>query len=333
MFSIMSKHSDTATPNFGFATAMPVERGCGKRKPGGLYLECGLGANGLPLEHFLIDPPRPLPTDIGEGIINKPKLWQDPNTQTNHVLIWVGQSHYPYVGDFIEEVRQFGASRRIPHTFPFDKLTPHSTMIFVHPRTLNTRWAVQSLPTYCPKEIYGHQHPAQLVASDLPANISSTSITSDNIDQDSTIQAAPDQTKVEKVFDDWGQSVISLIHAVPKKRCELPATGPCLGKTYNLIPLEAAIEVLWRGVDPTTGKALSPLCVRQLPSLSYTYEPHLDETWTTAALEIKQGQGSLNPLSLCGCLLRRWAMSVIQRKLPKARNGSIVPANVSRKEA
>ena len=53
-----------------FPKAIPVERGCGEREPGGVYAECGLSPYGSPLEHFLIDPPMPLPE--GVDLINKP---------------------------------------------------------------------------------------------------------------------------------------------------------------------------------------------------------------------------------------------------------------------
>lgn len=36
--------------------AIPVRRGCGERKQGGIYGECGLSPFGRPLEDFLLDP-------------------------------------------------------------------------------------------------------------------------------------------------------------------------------------------------------------------------------------------------------------------------------------
>ena len=38
----------------------PPVRGCGVRQPGGAYLVTDLSDSGLPLEHFVLDPPRPL---------------------------------------------------------------------------------------------------------------------------------------------------------------------------------------------------------------------------------------------------------------------------------
>jgi intein/homing endonuclease len=95
-----------------FPKADPVPRGCGEREPGGIYAECGLSPRGRPLEEFLIDPPLPVPE--GLDLVNKPMLWQrtlasgepalDKDGQPIYdLLILVGQEHYPYVPDFLEE--------------------------------------------------------------------------------------------------------------------------------------------------------------------------------------------------------------------------------------
>src|SRR5437588_2065576 len=99
---------------YDFPGAEPVERGCGERESGGVYVESGLNPFGRPLEHFLIDPPQALPE--GLDLINKPQLWPrvdpqtgddilDPDTQEPIVdlLIWVGEEHYPFCPDYIEE--------------------------------------------------------------------------------------------------------------------------------------------------------------------------------------------------------------------------------------
>ncbi|HEU5377249.1 MAG TPA: hypothetical protein VFV38_17605 [Ktedonobacteraceae bacterium] len=52
--------------------AIPEQRSCGKREPGGCYVESGAGPYDFPLECFLIDPPQPLPP--GLDLINKPQL-------------------------------------------------------------------------------------------------------------------------------------------------------------------------------------------------------------------------------------------------------------------
>lgn len=52
--------------------AIPEPRGCGDREPGGVYAESGVGPFGFPLEHFLIDPPMPLPP--GLDLVNKARI-------------------------------------------------------------------------------------------------------------------------------------------------------------------------------------------------------------------------------------------------------------------
>jgi len=53
-----------------------------------------------------------------------------------HIFDWVGEGYYPYVSDFIEEVRRFGASRRLPQTLDFSRLSPMSRLILLHSRAL-----------------------------------------------------------------------------------------------------------------------------------------------------------------------------------------------------
>lgn len=274
--------------NLDFATAEPVERGCGKRKPGGFYLECGMGPNGLPLEHFLVDPPQPLPENLGNDIVNKPKLWQDPATKINHALIWVGAQHYPYVGDFIEEVRKFGASRRIPSTFPFAELGPHSRMIFVHPKARNKNWANQIPPEVCPKEKDSHLFPAipnedavEMMNGEVGRQQNATSRSNHLV----VLVGGKDVEREKKEENNGSNSQLSLDlpldNSVNRKSLS-PEHGPCLGKTYNLIPAKAAANTVARGADPYTGKMLPPICIRKLPSLQYTYIPH-EEDATKAA--------------------------------------------------
>ena len=116
-----------------FPKAIPEPRGCGEREEGGVYAECGLAPMGSPLEHFLFDPPWPLPD--GLDLINKPQLWQradpvtgepvlDPETHAPvyDLLIWIGAEHYPEAVDYIEETRRLGASRRLNPKLDLDKL-------------------------------------------------------------------------------------------------------------------------------------------------------------------------------------------------------------------
>ncbi len=201
-----------------FPKAIPVERGCGEREPGGVYAECGLSPYGSPLEHFLIDPPMPLPE--GVDLINKPQIWEDPVSGLCHLLIWIGEEYYPYCSDYIEETRRYGASRRLNPNLDLFRLSRGSSMILAHPRAMNTLWGEQVLPAVCHKHI--EQHDLASLAK---------------------LQLGP----AEKA-------------------------GPCLFKLWDLIPREAATEVM--EVEATIdGEALRPICLRQIGSAIYQYSP------------------------------------------------------------
>ena len=95
-----------------------IARGCGvARTQGAVYLECGVGSTGLPLEHYLVDPPQPYDTDqkIGVSIVPDGK-------GTYHVIDWVGAEHYPMPNDFLEGGRLHGFSRKISRTTEFEKV-------------------------------------------------------------------------------------------------------------------------------------------------------------------------------------------------------------------
>ena len=63
------------------------ERGCGSRKKGCVYLECPLSDSGLPIEHFIVDPPLDIDltaygvTPVGVKLFERNGVW--------HVLDWV----------------------------------------------------------------------------------------------------------------------------------------------------------------------------------------------------------------------------------------------------
>ena len=109
-----------------------LARGCGERKQGGIYAECGLSSWGLPIEHFLVDPPQVIDADalgltsIGVKLIEIKGVW--------HIFDIVGSEHYPNVADFIEEVRKLGASRRLARTLDFSRLTSDSKLVLLHRR-------------------------------------------------------------------------------------------------------------------------------------------------------------------------------------------------------
>lgn len=110
-----------------------VARGCGTRVAGGIYGELGVTTDGTgrDIEGFLLDPPRPVDhmaniSPIGVTMIEQKGVW--------HIVDWIGANHYPEVFDFVEEVRRFGLSRRLPATLDFSKLTPQSRILCVHPK-------------------------------------------------------------------------------------------------------------------------------------------------------------------------------------------------------
>lgn len=111
-------------------------RGCGSRTEGSPYLCCGKAENELLIEHFIVDPPHLWHRDFQRGYYIAPRNPKDKNSP-NDIIIFVGRQFYPSPWSFIEEVRNFGASRKIPKNFPFDKLTAgQSRMVFVHSKVI-----------------------------------------------------------------------------------------------------------------------------------------------------------------------------------------------------
>jgi len=113
-----------------------VVRGCGTRQEGGVYAECRLSPFGRPLEDFLFDPPRPVDPDA-LGLSEIGVLPVRDQDGTTHLMDWIGRKHYPTPADFIEEVRRFGMSRRLPRSLDFRLLTPRSKMLLVHAEGLD----------------------------------------------------------------------------------------------------------------------------------------------------------------------------------------------------
>jgi len=143
-------------------------RGCGRRISGAIYAVVGTSENGLPVEAFLVDPPI---------VINKPelglaeigvKLIKDQRSGTWHVFDIIGRQHYPNVADFVEEVRRFGVSRRLPKTLDFSKLTSASRLVLLHERAHieNHGDYYEALGPYggrptghaCPRKLGQHQY-------------------------------------------------------------------------------------------------------------------------------------------------------------------------------
>jgi len=238
-----------------FPTAIPVPRGCGEREPGGVYIESGLSPYGRPLEEFLVDPPLPPPEGKGkEELANKPQMWVrtartdpgDPSTEyvvmnpgteqpIVDLLLWIGAEFYPYVSDFIEEVRRFGASRKLNPNLDLSQLTRWSRMILIHPYALNTLWEEQQRPHTCAKSIPGH----------------------------ALAERGEEGEEQEHGWQDEGEAP----EVASEEEAPLDAhRGPCLSKCYELIP----IEVAQNAAEP--GEA-APFCLREIGSTIYSYRP------------------------------------------------------------
>lgn len=140
---------------------MSIVRGCGTRVSGGVYVETLTGPNGHPVECFVKDPPIPLDVNaIGLGHVGVKLIERNG---VYHIFDWVGEGYYPNVTDFIEEVRKFGASRRLPKTLDFSKLTEQSTLVLVHSRGAWTEsGATFDQMTAMMKETNDDHHPPQL---------------------------------------------------------------------------------------------------------------------------------------------------------------------------
>ena len=246
-----------------FPRADPVERGCGERQPGGVYLETGLSPYGRPLEEFLLDPPLPVPDGI--DLINKPQLWQrtfaagEPVCDAEEhpiydMLMWVGAEFYPYCPDFIEEVRRYGASRRLNPNLDLSLLSRSSRMILVHPRARNLAWQTQTPPATCSKDIPGHA---------VARTGSAEQISADEREDDETVST-------------------QMPLLVEQEHVHGPLAGPCLFKVWDLIPQEAAQTVIAERIPgavededraETGRQPARPLCLRAIGSTVYQYHP------------------------------------------------------------
>jgi len=110
------------------------KRGCGERQEDGLYICVTRSAFGRPIEEFVLDPARQW---LGEKAFRAP-LFYEGQDGINHMLIWIGEQFYPFVPDYVEEARVMGVSRRIPKSWPIEKLTPHkSKMFLIHPNSIS----------------------------------------------------------------------------------------------------------------------------------------------------------------------------------------------------
>ncbi len=133
-----------------------AERLCGQRVAGGAYAECRLSEEGVPLHEFLIDPPILLDCQalglaaVGVKLIESEGVW--------HVFDIVGQEHYPYPADFVEESLRQGASRRLAGNLDFTRLTLQSRLVLIHPRAGILNYEDYPWPASypCPKGLAQH---------------------------------------------------------------------------------------------------------------------------------------------------------------------------------
>ena len=130
----------------GVEAVQGVSRGCGTRTSGGVYLECGTGYGGRPLEFFLADPPIPLTCDTKLGV----QLIERDGVV--HVLDWIGEQHYPNCADFLEEGRRLGFSRRISKTLDLSRLSAESRILIVHAKGLVVNY--QALRPFMPEPFH-----------------------------------------------------------------------------------------------------------------------------------------------------------------------------------
>lgn len=134
-----------------------TERACGRRVKGAVYAETRPSESGVPVEFFIVDPPRPVDlaalglTAVGVKLVEVNNVW--------HVFDVVGQEYYPYTADYIEETRQKGASRRLPGNLDYPKLGPDSRLFLIHQKAI-----IENFPKYpqppavtCPKGLEEHQ--------------------------------------------------------------------------------------------------------------------------------------------------------------------------------
>jgi len=153
------------------------ERGCGHRIVGGIYAETRLSRDGQPLEYFLVDPPQAVDlsqlglTAVGVKQIEINGVW--------HIFDVIGEEHYPYPADYVEETRCKGASRRLPRNLDFSRITLASRLVLVHRKAILRNFAQYPQPPQleCPKMLPVHaiaplgETCAGLWWHDIPASV------------------------------------------------------------------------------------------------------------------------------------------------------------------
>lgn len=149
---------------------MSPVRGCGaSRIAGGVYITVPHSPLGLPLEAFLIDPPRAFSHEDLRMMGITPtgmSLVPDPTADTGwSVADWVGSEFYPNTYDILAEIRAYGLSRRVQRTLNFKLLGKGSRIYLLHERAhidypgREALWAEMfhaNQPSHCPVNIPEH---------------------------------------------------------------------------------------------------------------------------------------------------------------------------------
>lgn len=144
---------------------MPV-RGCGaSRIAGGVYVVVPHSPLGLPLESFLIDPPRRFTRDelrvMGIKATGMSLIPDATATTGWSVADWVGSEFYPNTYDILAEIRAYGLSRRVQSTLNFGLLGKGSRIYLLHERAhidgpgREALWEGRQ-SSLCPKYLYEH---------------------------------------------------------------------------------------------------------------------------------------------------------------------------------
>lgn len=233
--------------------ASGVIRGCGTRVHGGVYAESKTGPGGSPIELFLVDPPHPVDMEamgispIGVSLIERENAW--------HIFDYIGEQHYPNVADFIEEARRFGASRRLPTTLNFSKLTDKSRLVLIHRKAiiqpdermeyhLTRQNVIVGVPggttSHCPKNIEAHKWPgmsdAETGAEKFPANPMCAGLWWEDIDDGA--MDLPDHRPVTRqmpsfTYKGWRKPDGLLPRYATGIFCVLPITNLCVIRDPN----------------------------------------------------------------------------------------------------
>lgn len=126
-----------------------LERGCGSRAEDGLYLTVESSPLGQSITFFLVDPAIEWK---GAKTLRSP-MFIDDRLGVTHLVLGVGATFYPFVSDFVEEVRLHGVSKRVPRNLEVERLSQDSKFLLMHPRAI-PRFNYKASCT-CPKDNRG----------------------------------------------------------------------------------------------------------------------------------------------------------------------------------